>query len=154
PRDSGGWGGAGGGAVGVFLPRPREAPWKGRGLRVAPLLAPGRSAGQAGDGRLSRCEPTLQAQAGRLRPSRAGAGSQLRPPQPRDKEVARPASQFRFGGKSQQRAKTSRARSKTSWGQEEGEEKKRQRFVGLGWRRLQREDALFLQRSLELLTGT
>lgn len=32
--------------------------------------------------------------------------------------------------------------------------KKRQRFVGLGWRRLQREGALFLQRSLELLTGT
>lgn len=32
--------------------------------------------------------------------------------------------------------------------------KKRQRFVGLGWRRLQREEALFLRRSLELLTGT
>lgn len=32
--------------------------------------------------------------------------------------------------------------------------KKRQRFVGLAWRQLQREEALFLQRSLELLTGT
>lgn len=110
PRDSRG----AGGAAGVFLPRPRAAPWKGRGLRAAPSSPPvGPQTRQGTRGCPGASPPCRPRREGR---GRARSRSQLRPPQPRDREVAGPASQFRFGGKSQQRAKTSWARSTTSWG--------------------------------------